>query len=505
MKLAVISDKESIETTLPHALGQEKSVLSTLLQHPAKIEERHGLTADSFYLPAHKTIFVTIADIAKTKTVENVELVGLVQRFIDDGNLDNIGGAAALTELFNYAPNTAYFAAHCQTLHEKHSERLLVLAGIAAQQGDAQKHSELIRERDIVNQLATQRSTLMERLEALRYSPTADPPVDEVCMSLRGRAIASRGNLTAIQAKQKAGKTAVISAILGATIRGTHAADGDLLGFEWEGDSNGSILHFDTEQSRADWHSGLQRAEARSGLAPTDRLHSYSIVTFTLSERMEILRRKMAELSEAGGIDTVVLDGGADFLASVNDEEQSTELVRELMSLAQQYHCPIIIVIHENPGTAEGKTRGHFGSELQRKAFANIRIDKDSATGISTLYGTDIRKGDIPKSHGICFGWSDTAGMHITLGNHGELAAQTKDAERSRKEREKWTEVFNYESEKRDKTACPDLSPKQAAEIIRDINGTEKAPTESTVKKQMQRAEMLGVLRKTNRGTWTLQ
>lgn len=116
-----------------------------------------------------------------------------------------------------------------------------------------------------------------------------------------------------------------------------------------------------------------------------------------------------------------------------------------------------------------------------------------------------MRKGDIPKAQGLCFAWCDDAKMHVSIGIHGEIAAQTKDAEKIRKEREKWTEVFNYESGKRDKNACPDLSPKQAAEIIRDINGTENAPTESTVKKQMQRAETLGVLRKTNRGTWTLQ
>jgi hypothetical protein len=37
-----------------------------------------------------------------------------------------------------------------------------------------------------------------------------------------------------------------------------------------------------------------------------------------------------------------------------------------------------------------------------------------------------------------------------------------------------------------------------------DIDGTEKAPKEETVKKQMQRAEALGVLRRTERGKWAL-
>ena len=36
------------------------------------------------------------------------------------------------------------------------------------------------------------------------------------------------------------------------------------------------------------------------------------------------------------------------------------------------------------------------------------------------------------------------------------------------------------------------------------MNGTKSKPKADTVKKQMQRAEVLGVLRKAERGKWTL-
>jgi hypothetical protein len=39
---------------------------------------------------------------------------------------------------------------------------------------------------------------------------------------------------------------------------------------------------------------------------------------------------------------------------------------------------------------------------------------------------------------------------------------------------------------------------------MRDTDGTENAPKEETVKKQMQRAEVLGVLKRTERGKWAL-
>jgi|GEM_PF-3348498 len=493
-----------IQDSLPHALGHEKAVLSVFMQHPSKLAEPHGITAGTYYLPAHQILFKLFQDISENGKPEDVELVAIVQRLIDMGQLEAVGGPAAITELASYSPNPSHFANHCQILHEKHAERLLVLAGIAAMNGDAVEHSRLIQERDGIIQIATKRNVLMEKLESLRYDPNAPPPPDEACLQFLNRVVAARGNVTGVQAKQKAGKSAFVSAILGTALRGDFAAVGDTLGLEWLGEATGAILHIDTEQSRADWHAGVKRAEKRAGLPATERLHSYSIVTFKLAERMEILGQKMQALAESGGIDCVILDGGADFLASVNNEELAIELVSELMRLAHKYNCLIVVVIHENPSTLEGKTRGHLGSELQRKAFANIRIDKDSDTGISTIYATDNRRGDIPKMQGLCFQWDNEAGMHVTLGIHSELVGQKKESEKIKKEREKWAAIYEYDSEKRDKNACPDLSPKQAAEIIRDMNGTENSQSENTIKKQMQRAETLGVLRKNNRGTWTL-
>jgi hypothetical protein len=48
------------------------------------------------------------------------------------------------------------------------------------------------------------------------------------------------------------------------------------------------------------------------------------------------------------------------------------------------------------------------------------------------------------------------------------------------------------------------LSPEEASEIDRDISGTKKAVRKEAMKKRMQRDEILGVLRKTIAGRWTL-
>lgn len=494
-----------IESALPHALGQEKAVLSVFMQHPNKLAEPHGLTARTFYNPAHQIMFRHFQEIAKDGKPEDVELVALVQRLIDSGELESVGGPAAITEIATYSPGASHFAGHCQTLHKKHGDRLLVLAGHAAVNNDEVEHSRLIQERDEIIQIASKNNRLLDRLEALKYDPSAPPPVDEICLKLLGRPVGSRGNLLAVQGKQKSGKSAVVGAIIGAAIRGNYSAQGDTLGFEWHEEATGAILHLDTEQSCGDWHEAIQRAELRSGIPQTNRLNSYSIVTFQVHERIAALQQKMQSLHDSGGIDIVILDGVADFTFNVLDPEQACTVVSELMGLAHKFKCMIVTVIHENPGDeGQGKTRGHLGSELQRKAYGNVRIDKERVTGISTIYATDNRKGDIPKTQGLCFAWDELTGMHSTLGIHSALAEQKRENEKTAMEFKKWIPVFESADPNGTKATCPELSAAQASKIIRDRNGTEIKPSEDTTKKQMQRAESLGVLRKTGRGTWTL-
>ena len=90
-----------IVSALPHALGQEKAVLSVLMQYPNKLAEPHGVTAATFYNPAHQILFRHFQDIAKRGKPEDVEIIALVQRLNDMGQLEAVGGPAAITELFS--------------------------------------------------------------------------------------------------------------------------------------------------------------------------------------------------------------------------------------------------------------------------------------------------------------------------------------------------------------------------------------------------------------------
>ena len=360
-----------------------------------------------------------------------------------------------------------------------------------------------VRKADEINRSGS--TNLLERAYQMAFDPDQEPPPDELCLTLGEYPIAARGNLTCIQGKSKVGKSAVVAAIIGACQRGLYACSGDTLCFEWEGSDNGAIIHLDTEQSGGDWHTLVRRSVKRSGLpVVSSRLVSIPLVRFARSERAVILGLILErESRECGGIDAVVIDGVADLCASPNDETESLELVSRLHALSQDYSTPIFCVLHENPA-GDGKTRGHLGSELNRKAFANLRIDKDAETSVSTMWGMDMRKRDIPQNQGFCFAWDDAVSMHTFQGRAAGIKAEKREQKAVEEARQKWEPIFEFVAGNGTNTACPVLSPEDAASAIQDMNGTKSKPKADTVKKQMQRAETLGVLRKAERGKWTI-
>lgn len=364
--------------------------------------------------------------------------------------------------------------------------------------------AEIVRELGEIEAVGdTGKRNLRERAYAMRFDPNETPPPDEACMAIGDIPIAARGNITVIQGKSKVGKSAVVSAILAAAQRGNDHSTGDALCISWTGDSTGAIIHLDTEQSRADWHGLVSRSITRSGMQSiSERLISLPLVMFARSERLEILRDSLRfEKESQGGVDAVIIDGIADLCKSPNDETEALELVSLIHAMSQEFKAPIYCILHENPSTEQAKTRGHLGSELNRKAFANIRIDKDGE-GVSTIYGTDMRKRDIPKEQVFCFAWDDAAGMHTFQGRAAGVKAAQRDEKAAKVAREYWEPIFRFWSEKGKISAFPPVRIKEAVEADWEIGGKTNKVKEDTMEKRLQKGETLAVLRKSAPGEW---
>lgn len=115
---------------LPHAVGAEKSVISCILQEPAKfipLALSLRVTVDDFYLPAHQTLLARIYKLHAEG--HEVELISLVQHLLDNGELDRVGGPGAVTDIYSYAVGGQHLKSHVAMLRAKRALRLTVQMG----------------------------------------------------------------------------------------------------------------------------------------------------------------------------------------------------------------------------------------------------------------------------------------------------------------------------------------------------------------------------------------
>jgi hypothetical protein len=271
---------------------------------------------------------------------------------------------------------------------------------------------------------------------------TPPPPCPLILSTESGKILGEAGNIVTIEGLMKSGKSGVLSAIIGAAIAPA-GHDGDFFGFEVPA-KDGYILHFDCEQSPKDHHRLIDNAvRKRAGLDEIPpALRSFSFLQAPVQDRWPACVLAARSLPQDMPLRLVIFDGGADFLTTLNDEESSREMVALMHSFAVENSCLVLIVIHENPNAEGGKTRGHFGSELWRKAQSALGVTKGE-DNISSIFGKYLRSGDWPKSEAQHFRFCTEAGMHITADDPSEERRANKAEAKQEKKRGEMVSLAN--------------------------------------------------------------
>jgi len=311
---------------------------------------------------------------------------------------------------------------HLRKFHvERRTREILDAAHRANETGEP--IDKLIYELRKLDALNVNKSTesLPERLKSRAFDFESLPEKPVPIFRLCDHPLATPGNVENIQALPKAGKSAVVESMIAATLNGNRQGP-DTLGFSAENIAGHALIHFDTEQSRFDHDALIRRACRRAVVErPPSWFRSYTVADLDIHERRAALKLVMEEQAkECGGVFAVMIDGIGDLCGDPNDSEEAFGLVHELHALAITHNCAIVTVLHENPGSESGKTRGHLGSQLERKAETNLRLAKDK-DGITTIWAERARHCYLPKDQGPCFSWNDQAGMHTSCGTAGEI------------------------------------------------------------------------------------
>jgi len=265
----------------------------------------------------------------------------------------------------------------------------------------------------------------LELCDAYRITTEKKIPKPLPTISINGAAIAAPGNITGLSAQSKTGK----SAINGAFIAGCLNDSGIIESFPdikiLHNENKKGVIHFDSEQEESDQQDLVDTIQRRGGLNETpDFYYSYNIRQLNLKDYQSFTDNVCKLVAEKhNGVHMIVIDGGADYILSVNDEEQSNEIIQYFIHLAIKYACPVIITIHLNPFSE--KERGHLGSQLQRKCYGLLTIVKDG--DVSVLQAKMFRKAgnsDIPQ---IAFAYDKKLGYHV------QVDTPDKDAEKDAK------------------------------------------------------------------------
>lgn len=266
-----------------------------------------------------------------------------------------------------------------------------------------------------------QLARLREILATCEFDDTREPPPLRPIFSLSVEGqllpISTPGNITALIAQAKAGKTAFLTTMIAATMSDP-TVDADFLSIvSAPNPDGGAVLYFDTEQSRDDFWHITKRAMRRAGAKQRPEwLHSYCLTGLAVAEAKACVWQAVVDAYvRHGRIHAIFIDGVADLVLDVNSAEECNGFLAEAHALAIRFDCPIVTVLHLNPQSGKGgfeKARGHLGSQLERKAETNLRIEKDG--DVSVCWSEKQRRAPIFKDHGPRFRWSDEAGMHVT-------------------------------------------------------------------------------------------
>lgn len=181
-----------------------------------------------------------------------------------------------------------------------------------------------------------------------------------------------RGDIQAVKAKSKNGKTFLCS-ILIASMLGC-----DKFGFTSR-EETPTIIYFDTEQNPRNTARLVARVHTLLGWNTKQddgRFRAYALRTMDIEQRFPYILDKVKELQPTA----VFIDGVADLITNFNDVEQSSNIVNDLMRLSGEFNCCVCAVLHTNKAKDDSSMKGHLGTLLLQKASDVLNVRKDDST-----------------------------------------------------------------------------------------------------------------------------
>ena len=354
---------QSFNVNIPEARPDcERAVLGYLMSSQDLQGMEAVLRPDLFTEVSHIAIYNAIESVRANGDVPDV--VNVTTQLLSESRTDAIPHVAeASSEESSYGA----FTRHCYTLHDLALKRksIQVLASAAQSGGDIDE--TIARLKPI-----REDCSVGEGLDECEIDLTKDYQEPRYTLKNSGTGTIPRGDIQAIKAKSKNGKSFLCSILIASMLGCT---DFGFTGTE----ANACVLYVDTEQNERNTAKLAKRVHALLGWGRGTNhaeFHAYSLRKVDAAQRLLRIRRGiMAHHPTA-----VFIDGIADLIQDFNDVGQSTRVINELLRLSAENDCAIICVLHTNKAKDDNGMKGHLGTMLLQKASDVFEVKKNGST-----------------------------------------------------------------------------------------------------------------------------
>ena len=214
---------------------------------------------------------------------------------------------------------------------------------------------------------------LDKKLDSLLIKDGVDYPEPRYLLNFHGQLTIPRGNIVAVSAKWKNGKTFLCDLLCAVFLGSRRFADFSVT------DERGDVLYFDTEQDMSDTARIRNIICSMIPQQNYDKIHVINLRSENITAeqtgdmgRYDIIAATIKRYKPA----LVVVDGIADLIYNFNDVIESQLMVNNLAALASEHDCAIITVMHQNKGMHDNAMKGHLGTLLNQKASDVFQIRK---------------------------------------------------------------------------------------------------------------------------------
>lgn len=422
----------------PSSPDSEKGLLGSILLSPLRVLdlcEEEGISNDWLYDPSNQVIFDSLLEMRKLDSP--IDLISLTQYLDDKKRIDQVGGAAYVTDLFTFVPSASNVSYYIQVLRDKFVLRTSILEAEAAQKalrdatsvqevhaitiGAFKKSLDLCQDRETTDYHKDAMAAFLDSMERIAMGsekpdlfPTGLPTIDNEAGGM------TRGELILIRGIRGAGKSLLGQAFMqknvlegnrkGAIItlemphaqfmRRLIASDGGVpLKSMKEGKYNkGELERFS---------SSFKRIE-ESGLKIYDVFHLKRPTAAVVFSKIREVHRKF-------GLDIVLVDHLHRLQHKGNDkrtDEFLNEFSRDFKNLCLELRIVGILLAQEND---KGGTFGSTQVETDVDGSLSLVPIRKKIGGIDRVMGT---------SSAFCDKWreGDLLGKNIPLTMEGSLA-----------------------------------------------------------------------------------